>query len=126
MDGGGSLGCALATAAILVTAALALPRLRKARRESAHDPNPNPNPLAAHPSVRREMAKKQRLREKALSGGAAIGARDSSSVCTGLPEGQTLAKKWIVLDLGAVAIPSVRVRVRVRVRVEGALPARGA
>lgn len=54
-------------------------------------------PLASHPSVRREIHKKARLRAAASARGSGSAVRGSSA---GLPEGQTAAKKWIVLDLG--------------------------
>ncbi|KAJ1624385.1 Oxidoreductase, molybdopterin-binding domain-containing protein [Pavlovales sp. CCMP2436] len=92
MDGR-PLGFALATATVVASAALALRRRGRGRDGVGADP------LAADPSIRKKaIAKKERLRN------AAKKAR-CEQVPNGLPEGQTLASKWVILDLGLRPAP---------------------
>jgi DMSO/TMAO reductase YedYZ molybdopterin-dependent catalytic subunit len=78
----------------LTTSVLAYRRFRPHDRTGA-----DLDPLAQHPSVRREMAKKAKLRAAASARGAAQDSRG------GLPAGQHAAKQWILLDLGLRPAP---------------------
>ena len=82
------------TFGIAALAALAHRQFRAQRHRSA-----DADVLAAHPSVRREMAKKAKLRATASARAATQASVD------GLPAGQHAAKKWIVLDLGLRPAP---------------------
>jgi DMSO/TMAO reductase YedYZ molybdopterin-dependent catalytic subunit len=76
-------------------AALLVPWALKLLLSHSRRCKPDLDPLTAHPTVRREVLKKERLRAK-----AACGAKQRCAEGNGLPEGQTAAKKWILLDLG--------------------------
>lgn len=81
---------------VLLTAAIAL-GIHWFSSRSASAPIDAPSAdLLSHPSVQREVQKKERLRAAAALRSHAAKPEDGRR----LPEGQTAAKKWIVLDLG--------------------------
>jgi DMSO/TMAO reductase YedYZ molybdopterin-dependent catalytic subunit len=92
-----AIGCALTTA---TAAAIIVQKLlfKQQRRESAGSID------TSTPQVQAHIAKKQKQRardQSAAANRASAASSSNSSSSTQLPPGQTLAKSWIVLDLGS-------------------------